>query len=248
MIFLEGDHLGYRMAVRWLSAFAASLLFGAFVDQAHAQRGRRPGRLVIQTSSPDAEVLVDEESVGTTPIEDPIELAPGEHTVRVRRPGYTEFSDVVRIRPNETTELAVDLMALAMVLTVRSTPEEARVFVDGTFRGTTPIELELVEGDHSVRVTHPTHRETIREVTAVAGQTQLLDLTLEAIPQAELRAAQTTEWYEEPVVWISIAGGAVALAVVIVLIAVFAPGGSQINDFCGGDMESCIRVSPDWTF
>lgn len=225
------------------------LVISLFADRAEAQRGRRPGRLSIQTMVAGAEVLVDEESVGTTPIEEPISLPAGEHTVRVRRPGFTEFSEVVQIRPGETTEVMVDIMALAMVLTVRSTPEEARVFVDGTFRGTTPIELELVEGEHSVRLTHPTHREMVREVTAVAGQTQALDLTLEAIPESELRAAQTTEWYEEPIVWISVGGGAVALAVVIVLIAVFAPGGSQINDYCGGEEgNGCIRVVPDWDF
>jgi hypothetical protein len=226
-----------------------AVVMTAFAAEASAQRRQRPGRLTVMTTVEGAEVLVDEESVGTTPLAEPIELPPGQHTVRVRRPGYTEFTDVARIQPNQTTEIMADLMALAMVLTVRTMPEEARVFVDGTFRGTTPTEVELIEGAHTIRITHPTHRETTREITAVPGQTELIDVELEPIPEAELRAATTTEWFEDPIVWIGIGSGAVALAVIIVLIAVLAPQSSQLDEYCGGDAgNDCIRIVPDWRF
>lgn len=194
-----------------------------------------------------AEVLVDEETVGFTPL-DPLELSVGTHTVRVRRPGYTEFDGVVEIRRRAETRLPVDLIALAMVLTVRSTPEEARVFVDGTFRGTTPIELELVEGEHSLRITSPRHHESIREITARAGETDLLSVELEAIPE-ELLTPPTPEWYEEPLTWVAVGGGAVVLAVVIIVTAVLTTQGRPLNGFCGESEERCAIVSrPAWTF
>ncbi|MFW5738254.1 MAG: PEGA domain-containing protein, partial [Spirochaetota bacterium] len=60
---------------------------------------------------------------------------------------------------------------------------EARVFVDGTFRGNTPIELELIEGEHSIRVTAPGHHEQVRTVTSTPGQIDAIDVTLEALPE-----------------------------------------------------------------
>jgi hypothetical protein len=213
---------------------------------AHAQRRHRGARLTIQTEVEGAEVLVDEEMVGVTPLR-PIEVEPGQHTVRVRKPGYTEFTDVVRVRPGENAEVSVDLMALSMVLTVRSDPDEARVFVDGTFRGTSPIELELTEGRHTIRVTDPTHREVVRHVTAAPGQTRAIDVRLEPLPESALHPRQA-QWYDDPLIWVAIGGGAAAVAVAIVLIVVLTQGGSQIDSYCGGEEMNCIRVTPDWTF
>jgi hypothetical protein len=233
-------------------------MVGSAAGHAEAQRRRRrhhrrhaptTATVTVQSTLTGAEVLIDEEIVGVTPLEGPVTVSPGSHTIRVRRPGYTEFTDVVRVRPGEHVDVPVDLMALSMVLTVRSDPDEARVFIDGTFRGSTPIELELIEGEHSIRITHPTHREVVRQVTAVAGRTDVVDVTLEPIPPEELAAAHTPEWYEEPIVWIAVGAGAVVAAVTIVLVAVLTQGGSQINDFCGGAAEqTCIRVMPEWQF
>jgi hypothetical protein len=186
--------------------------------------------------------------VGFTPLE-PQRLEPGSHTVRVRRPGFTEFDDVVQIRPGDTTTLSVDMMALAMVVTVRSTPEEARVFVDGTFRGNTPIEIELIEGEHAIRVTSPRYHEAIRSITAIPGQTDLISVELEPLPEDMLNP-RAPEWYEEPLTWILIGGGAVVVGVTIALIAFFASDqGTQFDNLCGADRMMCdLVVEPVWTY
>lgn len=217
-------------------------------DDAEAQRRRRrrraePATLTIQSTIQGAEVLIDEEVLGVTPL-DPIELSPGSHTVRVRKPGYTEYTDVIRIRAGEHVELPVDLMALSMVLTIRTDPEEARVFVDGTFRGTTPLEMELLEGEHSIRITHPTHREIIRRIVAAPGQTQALDLTLEALSAAELGGGEP-EWYEDPLLWVGIGAGAavVAIAIVVVAAVLGADDSSPIDVFCPPDSGNCLTIN-----
>lgn len=227
-----------------LAALVAMASFAA--SDAEAQRSRRrrtaePATLVIQSSVQGAEVLVDEEVVGVTPLEDPITLTPGSHTVRVRRPGYTEFTDVVTARAGQRIELPVDLMALSMVLTVRTEPEDARVFVDGTFRGTTPIELELIEGERSIRVTHPNHREVVRRIVALPGQTEALNLTLELVPESE--RARPPEWFEDPLIWVGVGAGAAALAILIVVLAVAIQPGQSPDTFC--PMGSiCLRIAP----
>ena len=234
-----------RSFVALVAVSLVGLMLGAAAD-ANAQRRRRrrargPGQVVINSTVEGAEVLIDEESVGFTPLEGPLELEPGAHTVRVRRAGYTEYDGVVQVQAGATETVEVDMIALGMVLTVRSEPDEARVFVDGTFRGTTPIELELNEGEHSLRITAPRFQEAIRQIQARAGETDLVTVTLEAIPE-ELLNPSTPEWYEEPLPWILIGGGAVAVAVAIILIAVFTQTSSQFTEYCGEGDELCAIV------
>ena len=232
--------LALGLAVGWLLPTTADA-------QRRRRRARGPGSLVIQSTVEGAEVLVDEDSRGFTPIE-PLSLAPGEHTVRVRRPGYTEFDDVVTIAPGRTLEVEVDLIALAMVVTVRSNPDEARVFVDGTFRGQTPIELELVDGEHTLRVAAPRYHADERTITARPGETELIDVTLEEVPE-ELLNPRAPEWYEEPLPWILIGSGVAALAVVTIVLVLVLTEGTPLQGFCGADETGCdLVVRPGWEF
>lgn len=245
------------MTATWVARLAWALGLSIVVlatSSADAQRRRRrptgDGTLILTSTIEGAEVLVDEESIGFTPLEGPIPLSPGSHTVRVRRPGFTEFSEVVQIEAGQSLALPVELFPLSMVLTVRTEPDEARVFVDGRFRGTTPIELELDEGEHSIRITHPTHREVVRTVNAVAGTTQALDLALEALPPEELGSGPPP-WYEDPVLWISVGAGVAVAAIAAIVLAVTLGGPdamAQYQAFCGAAGEICITVEPDWNF
>jgi len=57
---------------------------------------------------PWAEVRVDGQAVGTTPLK-PIRLAVGEHSVELRHPAYVPLRKTVTVRLGETTKLEVDL-------------------------------------------------------------------------------------------------------------------------------------------
>ena len=234
-----------------LGFLIVGLVWSSAAD-ADAQRRRRrrrqpaTGTLTIESSVEGAEVLVDEEPVGFTPME-PTELAVGSHTVRVRRAGYTEFAGVVEIRRGRTETVSVEIMALSMVLTVRTTPDEASVFVDGTFRGTAPIEMELSEGDHSLRITAPRHHEVVREVTAAAGQTELLNIELEPLPQ-ELLEPRAIEWYEEPLTWVLIGAGAVVVVAALIAIIVVATEPSAEDSLCQRDGAMGCDIAGDVSF
>lgn len=234
-----------------LVAFVVVAVSAVGPADAGAQRRRTPprdtgpqtGTLVIQSEQSGAEVLVDEQPVGTTPL-DPLELEPGSHTVRVRMPGFTEFTDVVTITRGRSTDVPVELLALSQVLSVVTEPAGARVFVDGTFMGETPVEFDLLEGAHSIRVTHGGYEEVIREVTAQAGHREELSLTLVALPEPP-PVDDTEEWFESPVTWLAVGGAAVAIAAAIVIIVVVTSesAASQIDQFCA-QPGGCIRVMP----
>lgn len=232
-----------------LSALVIAALVAAFVlsitDDAAAQR---PGTLVIEGEYEGAEVYIDAEQVGVLPME-PRSLEPGNHTIRVSRGGYTEFTDVFRVRPGRPTTVVVEMMAIAMALTIQTVPEGVQVFVDGNFAGETPLELELDEGEHSVRLKKFGYHEMLQQVDAVAGQDDTLELVLEALPQEEIERLTTpppTPWYAKPWVWGVIGGGVALAALVAIIVAVItADRPTEATKFCRmdpGGAARCIEV------
>lgn len=234
-----------------LSLVLGFVLFAALApSSADAQRRRRTpeppppptattGTMTVSVVQEGAEVYIDEQLIGTSPIA-PRPLSPGSHTIRVRLPGYSEYSDVITIERGATADVPVELFALAEALTVTTTPPGAHVFVDGNFAGETPVEVDLADGHHSVRITSHGYEEVVRELDAESGRREVIDVTMTALSADALRGA---EWYEEPVTWIAVGGGVAAAVVIIVVVAVLTTntGPSQIDAFCAAPV-SCVRV------
>lgn len=65
--------------------------------------GAEPGVLFIN-ATPWGEVFVDDTAVGTTPLAG-LEVAPGDHRVRVAREGYRPFEQVVSVAPGQRIRL-----------------------------------------------------------------------------------------------------------------------------------------------
>lgn len=230
-------------------AVVVCAIFAVAPASVEAQRrgGRSAtGRLIVEGPRFEgAEVFVDAESVGRLPLE-PIEIERGEHTVRVVQPGFTEFTEVVFVQRGREVTVNVDMLPVSMVLHVETEPEGAQVFVDGRFSGETPVDLDLVEGEHSIRIARAGYREVIREVQARAGERDAIELTLEELPRDERRVIvvppENPEWYERPLTWVFIGAGAVAVALGVVLIVVLtADEPTQADQFCSGGTAECIR-------
>lgn len=57
---------------------------------------------------PWAEVSVDDQVVGTTPLS-PVRLKPGQHTIRLVHPAFRPLQRKVTIEPDKTFRLEIDL-------------------------------------------------------------------------------------------------------------------------------------------
>jgi hypothetical protein len=241
---------GWRAAIVAVVAAVAVSLLGS---PAEAQRRRRradpepepepvaasPATIVLIGEAPGAEVLIDEQVAGTLPLSAPLTVEPGRHTLRIRRAGYTEYTEVITLGPSESYDVFVDLMALAEVLEVGTTPEGAHVFVDETFLGDTPTEVELLGGAHRIRLVLPGYEEVTREIDAVAGTRDRLLVELVPIPPDD-----GEQWYESPLTWVGVGGGLVAVGVIVTVVAVVLTDQSvsQESEFCQGGTYPCFRV------
>ncbi len=244
----EDGHRWYWLVSAILAASLMSLL--AAPVHVSAQRRRRAaqpatGTLAIRSAQNGAQVYVDETLVGALPLQ-PQTLNVGEHTLRVQLPGYTDFTDVFTIEQGHETTLDVELLAVATVLSVSSQPAGAQVFVDERFAGETPAHVELLEGEHSLRLHLPGYHDLIQQLTGQVGRAQELNLTLVALPADEDPTrveAAPRNWYEKPTTWIAVGAVAVAITVAVIVLVAVSSGPREIDEYCMSG-QGCVIVQP----
>jgi formylglycine-generating enzyme required for sulfatase activity len=140
-----------------------------------------PGFLDLDTGNVvAAEVFVDGEAVGVTPLRQ-LELAAGEHTLTVRKDRYETLETSLVIEGRSTSQtLALELLPAWANISFATTPAGATVSIDGVDVGQTPLTSQVLAGAHEVLVKLPAHKawtDTL-EVTARSDQ-NLPPITLE---------------------------------------------------------------------
>jgi serine/threonine protein kinase len=165
---------------RWLAAAAVLL----FIGSGAALFGRRylmpsaaaeaPGTLVVTTNPAGVPVVVDGQARGVTPLT--VELAPGTHELKLEAEGgprVIPFTVTAGSVVSQTLELP-RVAPTTGQLSIRSEPPGARVSVDGTPRGTTPLVVDgLAPGAHRIALESDVSSVT-QEVTVEAGATASL--------------------------------------------------------------------------
>jgi formylglycine-generating enzyme required for sulfatase activity len=139
--------------------------------------GLPDGRLAVRSAPAGANVTVGGAYRGRTPLE--IDVRPDvEQSVAVLREGYEPASRPVSVPPGGRELVEFGLVPILGEVTVRSTPADAMVFVDGAARGAAGQTLQLPATAQVLEVRKPgyvTHRAT---VTPRPGLPQTLEVTL----------------------------------------------------------------------
>ena len=128
------------------------------------------GRLGVTAASPEARVSVDGADSGATPAL--IDASSGVHHVQVRAPGLAPWESSVVVKAGET--LAIGPIVLGQPdahLSVSTSPSGAEVAVAGTFRGHTPLTLDLPAGtQYDIVASLPGYDSWTRTVAAEPGK------------------------------------------------------------------------------
>jgi hypothetical protein len=214
---------GMRRAASLLAVLA--LFVALQPGDADARRRRRArrgtGLLELNSTTEGADVMVDGAPVGKIPLAEPVKLPVGQHTLKMTLQGYTEYLDVFTIQRNKTTTLDIDLLPYAGVLQVTCNVEKARVYIDGKFEGTSPLEQEVLIGKRAIKVRKAGYYDYLGKVASIAGKVQRLHVTLKAMPVGSTPyrppPPPPPKWYEKWYVW---AGGAAGVAAITVAIVV----------------------------
>lgn len=143
-------------------------------ERAMEEQRSRIGHLEVRTDVEGARIAIDGVDVATTPLDAPIPLSAGSHTVEVRAPGREAVRRAVAIAGQEQVALDVTLREEIIprgTLRVVSALPEVTIAVDGEQVGVTPLPstVPLRAGRHEVTATRRGYRTASRLVTIEDG-------------------------------------------------------------------------------
>lgn len=168
----EGEY-GITASAPGYEPFSGSITVSPARNQTHTiELTKLPGRVTFASDPPGATVRLGDETVGITPT-GPLPVPAGPVTVSYSHPRYQPLlvSDDVEGMERAQTIHGVLVPNWADV-TVTSVPEGAEIIVDGESTGqTTPAVVEILAGEHEVRLKAPGHRSH-RQRILVAAQEQ----------------------------------------------------------------------------
>lgn len=172
-------------------------------DAAQIAEALKPlvSRLSAKSDPTGADVFVDDEKMGTTPLAEPLLVDLGTRRVAFKKTGYRDFVETVNV--TGAGEVAVEARLSEEVrdgrLIVRAGVNDA-IFVDGKQVGAGTWEGRLSPGGHSLKVTAPGMRPYQSEIFVQAGQTRTVEPGLEPDKGGGVPT------------WLWIVGGAAAVA------------------------------------
>ena len=141
------------------------------------------GKAVLSIKShPDAAVFIDSSYRGETPLT--IELDEGRYTILLEREGYNPYTIIMNVSPGEKKDVTVTLepeRALEKALLSIDSHPDATVFIDRSYRGETPLTIELDEGEHEIEIQKEGYKSYIEVIKLSSGEDLHITVTLPRI-------------------------------------------------------------------
>ncbi|WP_044240498.1 PEGA domain-containing protein [Chondromyces apiculatus] len=171
-------------------------------------------RVEVVANEAGATVLIDDASMGTTPLAAPLVVELGERRIRVTKPGFKEFTRTLRVEGGGRISLAATLTREVRrgTLVVQAGAEDL-ISLDGRTVGRGRWEGSVPSGQHALRVSAPGKETHEAEVLVRDGEMRRVDVGLNAAASSSGRT------------WLWIGGGAALLAGAVITGALlFEPG------------------------
>jgi len=132
--------------------------------------------LSVVTNPPGAKVYLNDVPMGRTPLS--LSLNPGNYTLRLVKYGYDNTTLNLTIRPGEWKNVTVDLRPLMSNLEIDSDPRRASVYIDGVYRGETPLYITLTPGFHNLTLSVIDYQNYTKKIFLKPGEVKYLKVTL----------------------------------------------------------------------
>lgn len=184
----DGRHLieikkdGYESFTQWVDAKEGDRITVNPVLK--AIEVAKKGSILVEADVAGAEVYIDgnrHPDLTPTLIND---VLAGPHVIEVRKEPAMPWKQTLNVGANQTVKVSAELKATmggqGGAIRVLSNVEGARVYLDGTDMGPTPIDIKDVKpGDHVVEVKAQSHLPREERITVSAGSASVLKLDLQ---------------------------------------------------------------------
>lgn len=160
--------------------------------------------LRIEVSENGADIFVDEQNVGTSPLPAPIPVDVGTRKIRVRKEGFKDYSESIVAEGGAeiTRTIKLEREFHHGRLTIES-PPEALIYLDGKAVGKGHFEGYVQSGGHALRVSAPGMQTYQSEVVLQDNQARRIQISLNPLPGDNSK-------------WLWIGGGALLVTAAVV--------------------------------
>ncbi len=137
---------------------------------------KTPGLISINSTPAGARLAIDGEARGVLPVQDlPVEA--GSHQLSIAAERYQSYREMLEVTGmDERQSLDIELLPAWADITVTSEPSGATLTIDGEPRGTTPITVEVLEGEHELGIELQHHQSWQQSLEVIAGKPQDLGI------------------------------------------------------------------------
>ena len=134
-----------------------------------------PGKLSFTSAPAGATVLIDDQPLGVTPLQD-ISVAAGGHQLRLLAERHLPHLSNISVAGMEIAQtFDIDLEPAWANIAIASIPAGATVLVDGEALGQTPALLEILQGERQIMLEKPRYRSWRQSLSVNAGEHQKLE-------------------------------------------------------------------------
>lgn len=142
--------------------------------------------VTIQTQPTGAEVQINGERVGATPITRH-RLAAGRHKIAIAHSHYAPLTEQLDIALGDHLQRSYTMQAGQGTLELLSNPKGAWVEVNQErLASTTPTQIDLASGKHRIRMGKSERRVSTKDIVLKANETQQVNLNLQIDPHGSL--------------------------------------------------------------
>lgn len=133
------------------------------------------GSLSIESIPSNASVRIDGVYQGTTPLKE--NVAPGSHRVVIEKDGYNLWSTTAKVESNGIVFVNATLTPSTTYgyLSISSNPNYSDVYVDGSYKGQTPLTLTVTTGVHTVKLSKSGYTGFTTKISVYDGSTSTVN-------------------------------------------------------------------------
>lgn len=121
------------------------------------------GSLYVKSNPSGANVFLDGKNLGVTTPSKIDHVLIGQHKVTVMLDNHKPENLEINVKQDETATVDVKLSNMAL-MTIKSGPSYAELYIDGKYKGSTPYSEEMASGDYEIRLLKRKCKTLIRRV------------------------------------------------------------------------------------
>jgi len=147
----------------------------------------------ISSDPQESSIYIDDKKIDKqTPVQN-WGLAPGTYTIKLVKSGYKEYSEKITLLEGENKTISVKLETAQQppsnvqqtgMISIKTTPSGAKVYINGSYIGITPISKALKQGKYEINLVKEGYVKYATAVTVVKNKTTTIQKELTPISKS----------------------------------------------------------------